>query len=218
MSVLDTSTTIITLDGPAASGKSSAARRVADHLGLPFVSSGLLYRAATYLVLESDISATDEVAVMNLLKNHQVELIALPVEANRVEIDAKDVSAALHTDDVDAAVSTIAKHPQVRRWVFERLRETKGSFVVEGRDMGTVVFPQADHKIYLSAPAEVRAARRVNERSADLQAVTEAIKARDLDDAEQLEPAKDAKHLDTATLNLDEVVKAVLRLIEAKQA
>ena len=206
---------IITLDGPAASGKSSVARRVADHLGLPFVSSGLLYRAATYLVLESKIAATDESSVMTLLKNHRVELIAVPVEANRVEIDAADVSAALHTDDVDALVSTIAKHPQVRRWVFERLRETKGSFVVEGRDMGTVVFPQAAHKIYLSAPAEVRAARRVNERSANLQDVTQAIKARDLDDAKQLEPAPDAQHLDTATLTLDEVVGAVLRLIEA---
>lgn len=212
---MNVSNRIITLDGPAASGKSSVARRVADELNIPFVSSGLLYRAATYLVLESATSAADETAVMNLLSQHKVELIAVPIEANRVHIDDQDISAALHTDDVDAAVSSVAKHPQVRRWVFERLRETKGDFVVEGRDMGSVVFPQAQHKIYLSAPAEVRAQRRVGERSSNLHEVTAALKARDAGDAKQLEPAPDAHHIDTAELSLDDVVAKVLQRVGA---
>ncbi len=140
---------IITLDGPAASGKSSAARRVAEALGIPYVSSGLFYRAATHLVTEYHQDASSEAAVMALLERHEVKL---EPSTGRVLIDGEDVSAALHTDEVDRLVSTVARHVRVRAWVKERLRALKGAFVVEGRDMGSVVFPEARHKFYLTAP------------------------------------------------------------------
>lgn len=206
---------VITIDGPAASGKSSAAREVADALNVPFVSSGLFYRAATLLVLEHRLDAGDSAAVLGLLRQHDVQLRALPIEPNRVLIDGADMSAGLHTDDVDASVSAVSKHPQVRDWVRERLRAVAGSFVVEGRDMGTAVFPAAAYKFYLSAPAEVRARRRVGERVASLGEVTEAIKRRDSLDAEQSVPAPDALPIDTTELTLSEVVVRILTAISA---
>ena len=208
-----TANEVITIDGPAASGKSSVARAVADTLKVPFVSSGLFYRAATYLVLDSRTDPRDEAAVLALLARHEVTLNALPIEPNRVLIDGDDLSAALHTDDVDATVSAVAAHPQVREWVRARLRDVTGTFVVEGRDMGTAVFPGARHKVYLTAPAEVRAQRRVGERAAGLGEVTEALKRRDLLDAKQSAPAPDAYLLETGTLTLDEVVSKVLERV-----
>lgn len=205
---------LIAIDGPAASGKSSVARAVADELNIPFVSSGLFYRAATLLVLENDIDPYDEAAILELLEEHDVTLNALPIEPNRVLIDGEDVSEALHTDDVDAHVSAVSRHADVRKWVRGRLRSVGGSFVVEGRDMGTAVFPSASHKFYLTAPAEVRAQRRVGERAAGLSDITEALKRRDQLDARQSAPAADAVHIDTAELKLGEVVERVLALLE----
>ncbi|MCA9835421.1 MAG: (d)CMP kinase [Trueperaceae bacterium] len=205
---------IITIDGPAASGKSSVARGVADALELPFVSSGLLYRAATYLALRENINPGDEEAVLELLKKHDIELIAIPIEPNRVSCDDQDISAALHTDDVDANVSALAVLPGLRHWINDRLREVKGSFVVEGRDMGAVVFPEASHKFYLTASAAVRAQRRVSEREADLASIEAALKNRDEKDKKQLAPASDAKQICTDKLSLDEVIQALLREIK----
>ena len=201
---------VVTIDGPAASGKSSVARLVAEGLGVPYVSSGLLYRAATYLVLLSGVDATDEAAVLALLGKYDVILDARLNAPNRILLDGRDVSGALHTDQVDALVSAVARHPEVRVWVYERLREVRGAFVIEGRDMGRVVFPDARHKFYLTATPEVRAARRVGERLGGLAEVTEALKKRDLLDTKQLEPAPDAVHLDTNHLTIGEVVARIL--------
>ena len=133
---------VITLDGPAASGKSSVARLVAEALGVPYVSSGLLYRAATYLAQSNDVLATDEEALTELLGSVQVGLetrVGLP---NRIRVGGELIEESLlHSDTVDAGVSAVAQHPQVRAWVDARLRELSGTFVVEGRDMGTAVFP-----------------------------------------------------------------------------
>ncbi len=205
---------VITIDGPAASGKSSVARGLADALNIPFVSSGLLYRAATYLALHHRQDPSNEQGVLDLLRTHDIELIALPIEPNRVSCDGEDISAALHTDDVDANVSSLAVLPNLRHWVNERLREVKGSFVVEGRDMGSVVFPEASHKFYLSASAAVRAKRRVSEREANLYEVEEALKSRDEKDKKQLEPAPDAKRISTDDLSLPEVIATLLKEIE----
>jgi len=199
---------VITLDGPAASGKSSVARLLAERLGISYLSSGLLYRAATYLAQRCGRDLGDAAGLVELLGGRRVRLEAsLP---NRVLVDGQDVTGELHTDAVDAGVSVVARHPEVRAWVDDRLREVKGAFVVEGRDMGTVVFPEAAHKFYLSAPAEVRAARRVGERGADLRSVTEALERRDALDAAQSRPAADAHYLDTRDLTLEEVVERVL--------
>ncbi len=207
---------IITIDGPAASGKSSVARGVADTLGIPFVSSGLLYRAATYLALYEGADLADEQGVLELLSQHTVVLQAIAIEPNRVLIDGQDESAALHTDDVDLKVSVIAGHPQVRDWVDDRLRDISGTFVIEGRDMGKKVFPQALCKFYLTASPEVRAQRRVGERAASLSEVTDALRHRDQLDARQLEPAADALHIDTSQLSLSEVIQRVLNTVKAR--
>lgn len=190
------------------------ARGLADILRVPFVSSGLLYRAATYLALHQKQDLGDEQALLEFLNAHAIELIALPIEPNRVHCDGQDISAALHTDDVDAHVSTVAALPALRHWVNARLREVKGSFVVEGRDMGSVVFPEARYKFYLSASAAVRAKRRVNERVANLHEVEEALKRRDEKDRKQLEPAPDAKAIATDDLSLEDVINTLLKDIE----
>ena len=205
---------IITIDGPAASGKSSVARIVAERLRVPFVSSGLLYRAATHLVLADGVAPDDEAAVLACLERYDVDLIADPA-GNRVRIDDGEVTGRLHTDEIDAAVSAVSRHPGLREWVTLRLREILGPFVIEGRDMGRVVFPDAEHKFYLTAPAEQRALRRVDERAADLTVVAEAIRRRDQLDARQLEPAPDAIHLDTGGMALEGVVAAVLAEVGA---
>lgn len=203
---------VITLDGPAASGKSSVAKVLAQRLGIAYVSSGLLYRAAALMALEAGIDVTDEEAVLALLAARQVRLVPVP-GGNRVEVDGTDVESRLHTDDVDSHVSAVARLPRVRAWVTDRLRELEGPFVIDGRDMGTAVFPAARWKFYLTAPTEVRARRRVGERSAELATVTEALSRRDERDALQSVPAADAVHIDTGPLSLSEVVDAVHSLI-----
>jgi cytidylate kinase len=203
---------VITLDGPAASGKSSVARRVAGRLGIPFVSSGLLYRAATWLVEDLRGDADDEGAVLGILAERQVRLVP-SLTGDRILVEGRDVTDELHTDAVDGAVSAVARHPGVREWVAERLREIPGSFVIDGRDMGTAVFPDARFKFFLTAPAEVRARRRVGERSADLKAVAEAIARRDRLDAAQSAPAHDAVHVETGDLTLEQVVDRVMQAL-----
>jgi len=204
---------IITLDGPAASGKSTVARAVASQLGIPYVSSGLLYRAATYLALERGADARREEELLRLLEEHRLDLEP-GVEGNRVYLDDREVTVALQTDRVDATVSLVAAHPRLREWVTAQLRRLPGPFVVEGRDMGSVVFPGAGNKFYLTAPAAVRAERRAGERSADPKSVTEALRKRDSLDARQLEPARDAVCIDTSGLTLEQVVQQVLSRLE----
>ena len=206
----------ITIDGPAASGKSSVARLIAEALGVPYVSSGLLYRAATYLADSAGVPFGNEAAIVALLESLAVRLETPAGAPNRVTVGGAALDdALLHNAAVDAGVSEVARHPRVREWVDARLRDLGGRFVVEGRDMGTAVFPGAAHKLYLEAPAEVRAARRVGERGTDLAAVAEALRLRDRRDAAQLRPAADAVHLETGDLTLQEVVAAVLRLVNA---
>lgn len=207
---------VVTIDGPAASGKSTVARLLAQRLSVPFVSSGLLYRAATFVALGSgrDTSAPDE--VLRVLNEHEVHLVP-HLDGNRLLIDDRDTTELLHTDEVDDAVSGVASHPQVRTWVNARLREIEPPFVVEGRDMGTVVFPESKHKFYLTAPAEVRARRRLGERSADLEAVAAALQRRDELDSGRLDRASDALHIDTGGMSLEQVVaEVILTLAEAK--
>ncbi len=206
--------TVITIDGPAASGKSSVARLLAKRLGVAYVSSGLLYRAATLAALEPDLDLGDEDAVVELLGRHDVTLHA-DAHGNRVSIDGTDVTDELNTDSIDVAVSTVARHPKVRAWVTDRLREVQGSFVIDGRDMGTAVFPHARVKFFLTADPEIRAARRAGERSGELRQIAERLRRRDEQDALQSKPAEDAIFIDTGDLTLGQVVDAVLSRIQA---
>lgn len=206
---------VVTLDGPAASGKSTVARRVAEALGIPCVSSGLLYRGAAALALAAGVDPDDPAALLATLRRHRVEL--LPGRHGDVLlVDGADRTRSVHSDEVDAVVSRVAAHPSVRAWVGERLREMPPPFVIDGRDMGSVVFPEARHKFYLDASPEVRARRRVGERAADLATVAAAIARRDRLDARQLAPAPDAFHVDTGPLTVDEVVAAVLARVQAE--
>lgn len=200
---------VVTLDGPAASGKSTVAQRVARRLGVPFVSSGLLYRAAAFLALQAGADPSGEEELLTLLRRHEVHLEP-HTDGNRVLVDGSDVTSRLHTDAVDDAVSAVAARPRVRAWVNARLREIEGPFVIDGRDMGSAVFPDARAKFYLTARPDVRAARRVGERAADLIAVTDAIRNRDALDAAQSAPAPDAERIDTSDMTLDDVVAHVL--------
>lgn len=185
------------------------ARLVADRVGVPFVSSGLLYRAATFVALEARCDTATSASILRELNARDVLLVP-DVHGNRLHIDGGDATAELHTDEVDEAVSLVAGHLEVRSWVNARLREIDEPFVVEGRDMGTVVFPNAEHKFYLTAPAAVRARRRLGERSADLESVTTALQRRDEMDAGRLMRAPDALVIDTGGLRLDQVVEQVL--------
>ncbi len=203
----------IAIDGPAASGKSSVGFRVAEALGVPFVSSGILYRAATRLCLDAGVDRGDPAAILERLARHEVELRLEP-DGNRVVVDGRDRTDDLHTDAVDASVSTVASHPSVRAWIDARLRALPGSFVVEGRDMGTAVFPDAVAKIYLTASPEVRARRRLDEREAGFGELVRAIRDRDEADAKQLAPAADAHRIDTDDMTLDAVVAAVLDRVD----
>ncbi len=204
---------VITIDGPAASGKSSVAREVARRLGIPFVSSGLLYRGAGWVMLQSGQTDVDEAEVLAELGRHEVSLVP-GLQGNLLMIDGTSRYAELHTDEIDRNVSRVASFPQVREWVNAQIRQLDGSFVIEGRDMGTAVFPRADHKFYLDAPVRLRAERRLGERQSDLEALTELLARRDHLDARQLRPAEDALRIDTSELDVAGVADVIISRIQ----
>lgn len=205
----------MTIDGVAASGKSSVASGVARALGVPYVSSGLLYRAATLLGLESGLPLGDASALLTLLNTSPLRLEPL-AGGNRVWLGERDLTQGLHSSRVDAGVSEVARLPPVREWVNAQLRALPEPFVAEGRDMGTNVFPHADAKFYLTASPRVRAERRAQERSEDVPAIEAALIERDRRDARQSAPAADARVIDTGPLTLEGVVGAVLAGLPVK--
>lgn len=208
---------IVTIDGVAASGKSSVASGVARALGVPFVSSGLLYRAATLLALEAGVPLDEAPALLAHLHAHPLRLEALS-EGNRVWCGDRELTDGLHSSRVDGGVSRVAALPEVRAWVDAQLRALPAPFVAEGRDMGTHVFPQADAKFYLTASPRVRAERRARERPEDVLAIEAALIERDHRDRAQSAPAPDARLIDTGTLPLDGVIGAVLAALPARRA
>ena len=205
---------IVTIDGVAASGKSSVASGVARALGIPYVSSGLLYRAATQLGQEAGVPLSDAPALLAHLQRHRPRLEAL-AEGNRVWQEERDLTGDLHSSGVDAGVSVVAALPEVRTWVDDQLRALPAPFVAEGRDMGTNVFPGAEFKFYLTASARVRAERRSRERPEDVDAVEAALIERDRRDARQSAPAPDAHVIDTGPLSLEGVIGAILSRLPA---
>ncbi|MBO1435943.1 (d)CMP kinase [Meiothermus sp. CFH 77666] len=200
---------IITIDGPSASGKTSVAKLVAQRLGIPYISSGLLYRAVALMCLLENVSAEE---IEQKLGKYRLELKPTPTQ-NLVFLDGHEVSEALHSLEVDQIVSAVAVRPAIRQYVNDVLRRIPPPFVVDGRDMGSTVFPQAQHKFYLTASPEVRARRRVPERDAAFETVLAEIIRRDQADHQQSAPARDAIILDTSHLDLDGVVRAVLEHI-----
>ena len=215
---------VIAIDGPAGSGKSTIAARVAKKFGYVNLESGAMYRALALKAIEQQVSLDDGEALRRLAANTVIELEPRG-EGNRVLLDGRDVSPRIRDNDVTAAASRVSIHPPVREVMVKRQRELgrDGGVVMEGRDIGTAVFPNADLKIFLDADEGVRAERRVlqtGSRSAEeTQRVAEELAARDHRDrtrsASPLVAAPDAVHIDTTHKSIDEVVAEVERLVRA---
>ncbi len=209
---------IIAIDGPAGSGKSTIAARLARKLGYINLESGAMYRALAFKAMAHNVALDDAEAVRQLAENTVIHLEAQG-DGNRVLLDGRDVSQRIRQPDVTIAASRVSAHPAVRRVLVARQRElgANGGVVMEGRDIGTAVFPDADVKIFLDADPAVRAERRVLQNGdssiGERQRVQAEIAARDQRDrtrvASPLVPAPDAVILDTTHRNIDEVVAEV---------
>jgi CMP/dCMP kinase len=216
---------VIAIDGPAGSGKSTIAARLAKKLGYVNLESGAMYRALALKALEMQANLDSEDAMRDLAKGMTIELIPRE-DGNRVVMDGRDVSQRIREADVSAAASRVSVHPSVRQIMVARQRALgeQGGVVMEGRDIGTVVFPNADVKIFLDADEAVRAERRLlqNAAAANAQQVKAELADRDRRDqtraASPLVAAPDAIHLDSTHMSIDEVVAAIEGVLHGKLA
>jgi CMP/dCMP kinase len=216
---------IIAIDGPAGSGKSTIAARLAKKLGYVNLESGAMYRALALKALEQQVSLEDPEALRALAAATEIQLEPQP-NGNRVLLDGRDVSQRIRESDVTLAASRVSIHPPVRQIMVSRQRAmgTKGGVVMEGRDIGTAVFPNADVKVFLDADARVRAERRVAQNGTltpeESQRTIEDLVARDQRDRTRavspLVPAADAVILDSTNLSIDDVVSRVEQLVHLK--
>ncbi|MGD9900077.1 MAG: (d)CMP kinase [Calditrichaceae bacterium] len=209
----------IAIDGPAASGKSTTARLLAKKLGYIYIDTGAMYRAATLAVLEQNIDINDENTVERIVSNSRVT-IALADDGQHTFLDEKDVTYLLRSPKIDKAISAVSSYAGVRRVMVEQQRELagEGGVIMDGRDIGTVVLPDADLKIFMIASIEARANRRVKElmdkgAPVDAEEVRKDISRRDrLDstrDQSPLRRADDAKDLDTSGLTIEQQVDII---------
>jgi CMP/dCMP kinase len=210
---------LIAIDGPAGSGKSSVARAIAAELGFINLNTGAAYRAVALVALQEDVSLDDGASLAGVSRR-------VSLDAGGARVDGKPVPEdELRTPEVSAAASAVSARPEVRAVLLDVQREAarranrEGGAVVEGRDIGTVVLPDAELKVYLSAAPEERARRRAHQtgREAELDRIKEAMSQRDRQDSERetspLKPAPDAVILDTTSLSLEGVVSRVLELV-----
>ena len=219
---------MIAVDGPAGSGKSTAARGVARALGLRYLDTGSTYRALTWWLLARGVDVSKPDAVVAFLDGPAIEAGTDP-DAPAIRVDGRDVAGPIRTREVTNAVSAVASIPEVRRHlvamqqaiIADTLAAGEG-IVAEGRDIGTVVAPEAPVKVYLTASETVRARRRTADLAADpgaTVAVTRAEQARrDSSDAPQSAKAADAVEIDTTGLDLDEVIGEIVRLADSRRA
>jgi CMP/dCMP kinase len=218
---------VIAMDGPAGSGKSTAARRVATELRLRYLDTGAMYRALTWWLREHGVELTDTAAVLARLSEPRIAIGTDPA-APWITVDGLEVAGPIRSRDVSNTVSIVAAIPQVRAVLIAMQRdiiadaEGHGGIVAEGRDIGTVVAPDAAIKVYLTASEDVRAERRSADLAADPAATVEATKSeqarRDQRDAAQMVMAADAVQIDTSLLSLDEVVGVVVDMARERQA
>jgi cytidylate kinase len=217
-----TSTFVVTIDGPAASGKSSVSREVARRFGWRWVSTGAFYRGLAYIADHLGIDMTDEEAVMQLAQSPNWSVQMRP-ERTCVFLENRDVTDEIGREHIGSLASQISSFPRVRTALLDAQRRCASGLqglVAEGRDCGTVVFPSAQVKVFLTARAEDRAARRALEEGRDLTQTITDQKLRDAQDAGRkaapMQASSDSFTIDTTKMNLSEVVECVVALINAR--
>jgi cytidylate kinase len=217
---------IVAIDGPSGTGKSSTSKAVAAKLGLSYLDTGAQYRAITWWMLSNGIDVADAAAVADASGKPSIESGTDP-SAPTITVDGQDASGPIRTQEVTSRVSAVSAVPEVRARITELQRSiaaaAENGIVVEGRDIGTTVLPGADLKVFLTASAGARAARRSGElKGADVAATREALIKRDAADSSRktspLAKADDAVEVDTTELTLDQVIECVVTLIEGKRA
>ena len=228
MSSLKTSPKIITIDGPAASGKSTLGHRLADAYGYLFFDTGVMYRAVTWLALQGGLDVNDETAMTALAEQVQIDIRPPTRQDGRacdILVDGQDITWEIRRPEVDANVSIVSVYPGVRRALGLQQRRIglRGRVVMVGRDIGTVILPEADVKIYLDASAEERARRRCQEiltrgEQASFSDILQNVRERDCIDSKRavapLQPAEDAIIISSDRLNADQVFHKVKELCD----
>lgn len=211
---------IIAIDGPAGSGKSTIARAVAARFGFRYIDSGAMYRAVAWQAMEQGINLNDEDGLARVAREMDIEFVP-GLRGQTVRVNGIDADAHIRTEEVGSRASIVATFPKVREVLTAKQRETAmhGPVVMDGRDIGSVVFPQADKKFYLDAAPEERGKRRYLElkakhQEADLNRIIDQVRQRDHEDMNRdiapLIRAPDALYLDTTKLNIEEVINLVV--------
>ncbi|TAK29899.1 MAG: (d)CMP kinase [Chloroflexota bacterium] len=222
--------TVIAIDGPVASGKTVVGKKLAEQLGYTFVDTGAIYRAVTLAVLRSDVSLDAEDAIVGVAEGSSIDITSPTIQDGRlytVLLDGQDATWAVRSPEVEAHVSQVSRIPGVRRALLgkQRALAARGRIVMVGRDVGTVVLPDADLKIFLVASPQVRARRRYEElrargQNASQEGILQNLLERDRIDSQRivapLKPAEDAILVDTDHLSIDEVVAAILRELDGE--
>ncbi|MGI8315378.1 (d)CMP kinase [Halobacillus mangrovi] len=220
-------TMTIAIDGPAAAGKSTVAKKVAEKLSIIYVDTGAMYRALTWKAIQENVTLEDEGALTELLKNTELKLVQSP-SGQKVVLNGDDVSEAIRTNEVTNRVSIVAKHKTVREEMVKRQQELveEQGVVMDGRDIGTHVLPNADVKIFMVASVEERAERRHKENKqkgyeSNLEEIKSDIRKRDEIDSNRktapLVKAEDAIEVDTTSLSIEEVVDKIISIVKEKQ-